>query len=91
MPDEVRTKVALEEGCLKEFEDQEKIRGRRKPTRSIGRRRLFSTIRVRGPSHIGLRRGERGSKFPKIDVFVDVYVRHRDELAKSFHVSILQL
>ncbi|TQD76565.1 hypothetical protein C1H46_037895 [Malus baccata] len=29
----------------------------------------------------------RGSKFPEIDVFADVYVRPRDELAESLHVQ----
>ncbi|TQD90169.1 hypothetical protein C1H46_024275 [Malus baccata] len=50
---------------------------RQKPTRSIGRRRLFSTIRG-------------GSKFLEIDVFADVYVRPRDDLAESFHATMME-
>ncbi|CAL9026919.1 unnamed protein product, partial [Prunus brigantina] len=54
--------------------------------RAIGRRRLFSTIQVPGPSPIGWMHGG-GSKFPEIDVFGDVYVRPRNELAESLHVN----
>ncbi|BBG93387.1 hypothetical protein Prudu_001381 [Prunus dulcis] len=58
-----------------------------KSIRAIGRRRLFSIIRVPGPSPIGWMHGGRGSKFPEIDVFGDVYVRSRNELAESLHVN----
>ncbi|KAB2611236.1 hypothetical protein D8674_019268 [Pyrus ussuriensis x Pyrus communis] len=36
-------------------------------------------------------RRKKGSKFPKIDVFADVYVRHGDELTQSLHESASQL
>ncbi|CAL8112690.1 unnamed protein product [Prunus armeniaca] len=58
-----------------------------KSIRAIGRRRLFSTIQVPGPSHIGWMHDDGGSKFQEIDVFGDVYVRPGNELAESLHVN----
>ncbi|XP_050132996.1 uncharacterized protein LOC126609015 [Malus sylvestris] len=77
--------VTLEEGCPKEFKDREKIGYGsvvifrsltmwRKPTRSIGRRRLFSTIRVRGPSHIGWKRGGKGVQNSRMPMSLQTFM-----------------
>ncbi|BBH02227.1 hypothetical protein Prudu_012736, partial [Prunus dulcis] len=61
-----------------------------KSIRAIGRRRLFSIIQVSGPSLIGWMDGGRGSKFPEIEVFGDIYVRPRNELAESLHTTMVE-
>ncbi|CAL9018036.1 unnamed protein product [Prunus brigantina] len=94
--------VALQEGCPKELEGREDSWAWLcahfqapdfvpKSIRAIGRRRLFSTIHVIGPSPIGLifNMGG-GSKFPEIDVFGDVYVRPGNELAESLHTTMVE-
>ncbi|XP_070665037.1 uncharacterized protein [Malus domestica] len=35
-------------------------------------------------------RWKEGSKFPKIDVFADVYVQPRDELTESLHTTMVE-
>ncbi|BBG95609.1 hypothetical protein Prudu_004201 [Prunus dulcis] len=83
--------VALQEGCPKELEGREDSWAiKPKSIRAIGRRRLFSIIRVPGPSPIGWMHGVRGVQIPEIDVFGDVYVRPGNELAESLHTTMVE-
>ncbi|CAL8152300.1 unnamed protein product [Prunus armeniaca] len=94
------SEVALQEGCPKELEGREDSGAWLcahfqaldfVSIRAIGRRRLFSTIQVPGLSHIGwMHCGRGGSKFPKIDVFGDVYVRPGNELTQSLHTTMVE-
>ncbi|CAL9017845.1 unnamed protein product, partial [Prunus brigantina] len=97
MPDETRMEVRGQLSANYNLEDLNeesltyvnRLLGERRPKqiRAIGTRRLFSTIQVPGHSHIGW---THGSKFPEIDVFGDVYVRHGNELAESLYTTMVE-
>ncbi|KAB2619843.1 hypothetical protein D8674_037409 [Pyrus ussuriensis x Pyrus communis] len=89
--------VSLDEGCLKELQDQQDswvwLCGHFEEPGYVVRRRRRTKINKEKKTllhHSGLRpfsyRMEEGSKFLEIDVFADIYVRHGDELTESLHV-----
>ncbi|TQD89226.1 hypothetical protein C1H46_025219 [Malus baccata] len=97
--------VALEEGCPKEFEDQEdnwvwlcnhfQEPGYAKKAKANNRNWEKKTLLHHSGSRLFSYRMEArqqgGSKFPEIDIFNNVYVRPGDELAKSLHSQVTAL
>ncbi|BBG96391.1 hypothetical protein Prudu_005182 [Prunus dulcis] len=94
--------VALQEGCPKELEGLEDSWAWLcahfqapsfvpKSIRAIGRRRLFSIIRVPGPSPIGWMHGGRGVQIPRDRRLWRRLCSTWNELAESLHESTSQL
>ncbi|CAL8083258.1 unnamed protein product [Prunus armeniaca] len=95
--------VALQEGCPKELEGREDSWAWlcahfqapdyvNKAQVNKGNRKKKTLLHHSGSRPFSYRmdaRRRRGSKFPEIDVFGDVYVRPGNELAESLHVSII--
>ncbi|CAL8084894.1 unnamed protein product [Prunus armeniaca] len=77
--------VALQEGCPKELENKAQV--------NKGNRKKKTLLHHSGSRPFSYRMDARrrgGSKFPEIDVFGDVYVRPGNELAKSFHTTMME-
>ncbi|BBG99405.1 hypothetical protein Prudu_009087 [Prunus dulcis] len=97
--------VALHEGCPKELEGREDSWAWlcahfqapnyvNKAQVNKGNRKKKTLLHHSGSRPFSYRmdaRRRRGSKFPKIDVFGDIYIRPGNELAKSLHESASQL
>ncbi|KAB2618176.1 hypothetical protein D8674_014045 [Pyrus ussuriensis x Pyrus communis] len=95
--------VALEEGCPKELEDQQDswvwLCGHFQEPGYVNNAKVnkINWEKKTFLHHSGSRpfsykmktRWKEGSKFPEINIFADVYVRHEDELIESLH-SVLQ-
>ncbi|CAL8133900.1 unnamed protein product [Prunus armeniaca] len=94
--------VALQEGCPKELEGREDswewLCGHFQEADFLakankGNRAKKTLLHHSGSKPFSYRMEERqrgGSKFPEIDVFGDVYVRPRNELAESLHTTMME-
>ncbi|BBG93573.1 hypothetical protein Prudu_001631 [Prunus dulcis] len=72
------------------FEAFDDPQNKAKVNKGNRKKKLFSIIQVSGHSPIGWMHGGRGSKFPEIDVFGDVYVQPGNELAESLHTTMVE-
>ncbi|CAN6716536.1 unnamed protein product [Malus baccata var. baccata] len=81
------SQVALEEGCLNEFEDRQDSWKKAKVNKINREKKTLLHNSGSRPFSYRMEVRRKGSKFPEIDVFADVYVRPGDELTELFHVS----
>ncbi|BBN70256.1 hypothetical protein Prudu_1452S000100 [Prunus dulcis] len=93
--------VALQEGCPKELEGREdswawlcahfQAPAFNKGKINKGNRKKKTLLHHSGSRPFSYRMdARRGSKFPEIDVFGDVYVRPGNELAESLHTTMVE-
>ncbi|KAB2621826.1 hypothetical protein D8674_024008 [Pyrus ussuriensis x Pyrus communis] len=78
-------------GCPKELEDRQDSWKKAKANKiNREKKTLLHHSGSRPFSYRMEARWKEGSKFPEIDIFANVYVRHGDELTESLHVTMVE-